>query len=105
MVTNGGALAGVGFDLNVGNSGGLLLTNGDIKLAFGGGNSTNTPNNPHVVTNASWANASYFAQGSGATNLNILMRQALLGVNSSSFLGSFINLMRPMVISSSFSLV
>lgn len=89
VVTNSGALAGTGFDLNPGNTHGLLLTNGNIQLAFWGGNSTNTPNNPHVVTNAAWANSSYFAQGSGATNLNVLMRQAPQGVDSASFLSSF----------------
>lgn len=96
VVTNNAALAGTGFSLNGGNTHGLLLTNGNIKLAFWGGTngpgfvgSTNTPTTPLVVTNASWANASYFAQGSGATNLNVLMRMAPEGTNSSSFLSSF----------------
>lgn len=89
VVTNNTALAGTGFSLNEGNTHGLLLTNGNIKVAFWGGTSTNTANNPHVVTNGAWENASYFAQGSGATNLNVLMRQAPEGTNSSSFLSAF----------------
>jgi hypothetical protein len=89
VVTNNSALTGTGFTLNEGNSHGLLLTNGSVKLAFWGGNSTNTPNDPYVLTNAAWANASYFAQGSGATNLNVLMRQAPEGTNSASFLSAF----------------
>lgn len=96
VVTNNSALDGTGFSLNSGNTHGLLLTNGNMKMAFWGGTngtnfvgSTNTPTTPLVVTNASWANASYFAQGSGATNLNVLMRMAPEGTDSSSFLSSF----------------
>ena len=89
VVTNNSALAGTGFSLNPGNTHGLLLTNGNLKLAFWGGNSTNTPASPFVMTNANWANASYFAQGSGATNLNVLMRMSPQGTNSASFLSSF----------------
>ena len=89
VVTNSSALAGTGFSLNLGNTHGLLLTNGNLKLAFWGGNSTNTSANPFVMTNANWANASYFAQGSGTTNLNILMRMAPEGTSSASFLSSF----------------
>jgi|694.fasta_scaffold47553_4 hypothetical protein len=96
VVTNSSALDGTGFALGIGNTHGLLLTNGNMKMAFWGGTngtgfvgSTNTPTTPLVVTNASWANASYFAQGSGATNLNVLMRMAPEGTDSSSFLSSF----------------
>jgi hypothetical protein len=89
VVTNNSALAGTGFTLNPGNTNGLLLTNGNLKLAFWGGNSTNTPTSPFVMTNANWANASYFAQGSGTTNLNVLMRMSPQGTNSASFLSSF----------------
>jgi hypothetical protein len=89
VVTNNDALAGTGFSLSEGNAHGLLLTNGNIKVAFWGGTSTNTPSDPYVVTNAAWSNASYFAQGSGATNLNVLMREAPEGTNSASFLSSF----------------
>jgi len=89
VVTNNSALAGTGFSLNGGNTHGLLLTNGLLKLAFWGGNSTNTPIHPFVMTKSNWANASYFAQGSGSTNLNTLMRNSPQGVNSASFLSSF----------------
>ena len=87
VVTNNNALTnGTGFSLNPGNTHGLLLTNGNLKLAFWG---TNGSSDPYVLTNSAWANASYFAQGSGATNLTALMRMAPQGTNSASFLRSY----------------